>query len=213
MDRETFIWAAIDEERGSLADLLEQLSPAEWEHPSLCAGWRIRDVAAHLALAQMGIRRAAPAFVRARGSFNGMIRSTALAHAVVPTDQLIAEIRGMVGSRRHAPGITSVEPLTDVLVHGQDVVLPLGRERPVPPAAAAISATRTWAKGWPFWARRRMRGVSLSATDHPWQVGNGNRVEGSMGDLLLLLTGRTGVLPRLTGDGVTTLGRRLTSAG
>jgi uncharacterized protein (TIGR03083 family) len=212
MDRETSIWAAVDAERAGLADLLEDLSADEWEHSSLCAGWRVRDVAAHLALAHMGIGAVIPAIVRARGSFDRMIRDTALVHAAVPADEIVAEIRGMVGSRRHAPGVSMVEPLTDVLVHGQDIAVPLGRERTVPPAAAAIAATRVWTMGWPVWARRRLRGLALRATDHPWEVGAGQRIEGPMGDLLLLLTGRAMVLPRLSGDGVATLERRMATA-
>ena len=209
MDRETFIWTTIDEQRGSLADLLEQLSPADWERPSLCAGWRVRDVAAHLALAHMGAGAAVPAFLRARGSFDRMIDQTARAHALVPTGQVVTEIRAMRGSRRHAVGTSIVEPLTDVLVHGQDIARPLGIERPVPPAAAAISADRVWALNWPFWPRRRLRGLALEASDHPWRVGAGEPVTGSMGDLLLLLTCRACVVDRLTGAGVPALQRRV----
>ena len=208
MDRMTFIWTTIDAERAGLADLLDGLSPEDWERPSLCAGWRVRDVAAHLALAHTGARAAVPAFLRARGSFDRMVDETARAHAVVPTGQVVAEIRAMLGSRRHAVGTSVVEPLTDVLVHGQDIARPLGIDRPVPPAAAAVSADRVWALNWPFWPRRRLRGLALRATDHPWAAGEGEPVEGSTGDLLLLLTGRTAVLPRLAGAGVATLERR-----
>ena len=52
MDRDE-VWRAIDAERISLADLLDSLGEREWETPSLCAGWRVRDVAAHLTLAQI----------------------------------------------------------------------------------------------------------------------------------------------------------------
>ena len=212
MDRETFIWTTIDAERGSLADLLEQLSPEEWDQPSLCAGWRVRDVAAHLALAHMGIGTAVPALLRARGSFDRMIDATARAHAAVPTGRLVAELRAMRGSRRRAPGVSSVEPLTDVLVHGQDIALPLGISRPMPPAAAALAATRVWTMGWPFWARRRLRGLELRATDVPWRVGSGDPVDGTIGELLVLITGRTAVLERLTGTGAPALRRRLAPA-
>ena len=48
------VWRSIDSERASLADLLDDLSPAEWETPSLCEAWRVREVAAHLTLAHTG---------------------------------------------------------------------------------------------------------------------------------------------------------------
>ena len=212
MDRTTFIWTTVDAERAGLAELLEGLPAEDWERPSLCAGWRVRDVAAHLALAHMGLAPAAAALVRARGSFDRMIDQTAREHAAAPPGQLVGEIRAMVGSRRKAPGVSIVEPLTDVLVHGQDIARPLGLDRPVPPAAAAVAAARVWSMNWPFWPRRRLRGLALEATDSPWRVGAGEPVTGSTGDLLLLLTGRTGVLDRLSGDGVPTLRERVGAA-
>ena len=60
------VWGAIDTERVSLADLLDSLGEQEWETPSLCAGWRVRDVAAHLTLAQMRPLPAVAAALRAR---------------------------------------------------------------------------------------------------------------------------------------------------
>ncbi len=212
MDRAAFIWTTIDDERGSLADLLEQLPPDDWERPSLCAGWRVRDVAAHLAHAHTRARAAVPARLRARGSFDAMVDQTARAHAGVPTAQLVAEIRAMRGSRRHAVGTSIVEPLTDVLVHGQDIAWPLGVTRPVPPAAAAIAATRVWSLNWPFWPRRRLRGLALEATDSGWRTGAGEPVAGTTGDLLLLLTGRTCVVERLSGAGVPVLAERVRAA-
>ena len=62
------VWGAIDAERASLADLLDSLGEQEWEVPSLCAGWRIRDVAAHLTLAQIRPLPAVVAAVRARAT-------------------------------------------------------------------------------------------------------------------------------------------------
>ena len=204
MDRDE-LWTTIDAERVSLADLLAGLSAEEWEHPSLCTGWRVRDVAAHLTLSHAGLAFAVPALVRARGSFDRMVHDTAVRAAAAPTDRLVADLRAMAGSRRHAIGTTELEPLIDVLVHGQDVAVPLGRDRPVPPRAAAVAADRVWSMGWPFWARRRLRGVELVATDSGWRAGAGPVVHGSTGDLLALLTGRPHVLGRLSGPGATVL--------
>ncbi len=195
------VWRSIDSERAGLADLLDDLSPAEWGTASLCAAWRVRDVAAHLTLAHMGPGAAAVAAVRAHGSFDRMVRDTALRVGPLPAEEYGRRIRAMVGSRRKAPVVTPLEPLLDVLVHGQDIAVPLGRERPVPPVPAAAAARRAWDTGFPFRARRRLTGLRLVATDSDLDLGDGAPVEGSTGDLLLLVTGRTATARRLTGDG------------
>lgn len=201
------IWAAIDAERLDLADFLDDLTDAEWEQPSLCAGWRVRDVAAHLALAQTGTARAALDLLRAGGRLQRMIHDSAVRHAELPPATLAGEIRAMAGSRRTAPGVTPLEPLLDVLVHGQDIAVPLGRPRAVPVEAAAIAATRVWTMPWPMSTTfPRVRGLRLVATDTDWARGEGELVEGPIAALLLVLTGRAAAArDRLTGPGVARL--------
>lgn len=200
------VWAAVDLEREQLAELLEGLPDDAWDVPSLCAGWRLREVAAHLTLAHMRPGRVAVEAVRARGSFHVMIRDTARRRATAPREHLVADLRAMVGSRCRAPGVTPLEPLVDALVHGQDIALPLGIARPMPVEAATTAATRVWSMGWPlsraFHARRRLYGLQLVADDADWTVGSGLRVEAPVEALLLVLTGRTAaVLHRLRGPG------------
>ena len=196
------VWRSIDSERLSLADLLDDLSPAEWETPSLCTGWLVRDVAVHLTQAHMGYRDALVAAVRARGSFDRMIRDAALRSGPLRPEECSRRIRAMVGSRRRAPMVSPVEPLLDALVHGQDIAVPLGRERPVPPVPAAAAARRAWDLSFPFRARKRLAGLQLRATDGDLVLGEGAPVEGTTGDLLLLVTGRTATVHRLSGEGV-----------
>lgn len=207
------VWAAIDRERRALAELLEGLSDDQWDAPSLCDGWRVREVAAHLTLAHMGPGSAAVEAVRARGSFDTMIRDTALRRAVAPREELVAALRAMVGSRRRAPGISPLEPLLDALVHGQDIALPLDLERAMPLDAATTVATRVWTAPWPlsraFSPRRRLHGLALVADDVDWAVGDGLRVEGPVQALLMVLTGRsTAVRDRLRGPGTAELAGR-----
>lgn len=206
------IWRTTDAERASLADLLDELSPREWATPSLCAGWRVRDVAAHLTLAHTGMLPATAAMLRARGNFDRMVHDSAVREARLPVERYAARLREMVGSRRKAPVVSDLEPLLDILVHGQDIVVPLGRSRPMPTAAAATAATRVWTMGWPFHARRRLDGFTLAAVDHDWSVGHGPRVQGPIAAILLLLTGRYAALPELSGPGAAELAGRLSPA-
>jgi uncharacterized protein (TIGR03083 family) len=195
------VWRTIDAERLRFADLLAQLTDAEWTKPSLCAGWTVRDVAAHLTLAHIRMPAVIVGLARARGNLGVMIRDTARRHAAAPTEQIIGEIRAMAGSRRHVPGITPLEPLIDVLVHGQDIALPLGRALPMPVGAAAAAATRICTNNSIHRARRKLDGFRLTATDTSWSAGEGRTVEGPVEALLLTLTGRTVAADRLSGAG------------
>lgn len=204
-------WRVIASERRSLADLLEQLTSEQWETPSLCAGWRVRDVAAHVAMVPTapGPLAMARGAVRAHGNFNRLNHDLAVRHARRATADIVAELRDQADSRR-LPSVTSVTNLGfDILVHGQDIAIPLGVTRPMPNDAAVAGAARVWAMGWPFRARRRLRGYRLIATDANWSAGAGAEVHGPIAALLLLLTGRAEGLTRLTGDGAHTLRQRI----
>jgi len=197
---DTRMWRTIDSERAATADLLAGLTDVEWTYPSLCEGWTVREVAAHLSLApRMKIGKTLGAFVRARGSFNQMVDQTARAEARRPTDELVAELRGIVGSRKLAPGQSLKNALMDVMVHSQDITLPLGVERHMPVEAAVVAADDLWRIGFPFHARRRFAGHRLVATDADWSAGEGAEIRGPIEALVMLLAGRTATIPQLTG--------------
>jgi len=210
MDREQS-WQVITEQRLGLAGMLEELSDTEWEQPSLCAGWRVRDVAAHVAMAAQvpGLGSMLADGVRARGSFHRLNHDVAVRHAARPTRDIIVELRTFADSRR-LPVVTNYRNiLFDVLVHTQDIAIPLGRDHPMPAEAARTGAERVWTMGWPFWARRHLRGLRMIATDTDWSVGAGVELRGPIAMLLLLLTGRTATaLPHLSGPGVQTISQR-----
>lgn len=214
MDRE-HSWRVIEQERLSLADLLETLTDDEWELPSLCQGWRIRDVAAHVALVPHPPSAGAMLVegVRARGNFHRLNHDLSVRYANRPGADLVGELREHAASRKMPVVTNHRNILFDILVHGQDIAIPLGRKREMPLAAARAGATRVWEMGWPFWAKRRLSGFRLTATDVEWAVGSGASgcdVCGPVDALLLLLTGRRVSLPRLSGDGAAALTARLT---
>jgi len=202
-------WSAVSQLRLAVADLLETLTPEEWERPSLCAGWRVRDVAGHLSLVPTittwDMVRAAP-----RGRFNPHHVNTLLArqYADRPTRAIVERIREHAGERRTARVLDVRDSLFDVVVHSQDIAMPLGRTLDVPVDSARAGLDRVWEMGWPFRAKRRLSGLRLSATDADWTVGDGPAVEGTALALLLLLTGRTETAaPMLTGCGVASITR------
>ncbi|WP_415950808.1 maleylpyruvate isomerase family mycothiol-dependent enzyme [Streptomyces sp. KLOTTS4A1] len=184
-------WQIVDRERESLAALLEGLSPEEWERPTQCGDWRVRDVAAHIAIAaHTTYPWALREYVRARGNSDRLIHDTAVRAAERPVAEITADLRAIARSRRTVPGTTVREAVIDLLVHGQDIARALGIARTMEPRAARDAAERVWTMRFPPrpWPLPKAR---LVATDIDWARGEGPEIRGPMQALLLLLTGRT----------------------
>ncbi|WP_209374139.1 maleylpyruvate isomerase family mycothiol-dependent enzyme [Brevibacterium renqingii] len=202
------LWSTVEAERLSLADTLDSLTPEQWTTQSLCSEWSVRDVTAHLAMTPTAptLGQIIVGLIRSRGDIWAFGRDLARDYAHRPTEEIITELR-RTAAARHLPPLTSPDnALLDVLVHGQDIVRPLGMTRAIPTSAGLAALHHAWSMGWPFHARRRLRGIRLTATDADLIVGSGVPVEGRLGDLLLLVTGRTeAALPHLSGPGISLL--------
>lgn len=209
------VWAAIDDQRTRTADLLELLSAAQWDHRSLCTGWTVRQVAAHLTLQQQRVRDVAafvahhPRMLRSV-TLNATIHDSAVLQArLLSSQEIISRIRAMIGSRRHNAFVTPLETLTDILVHSQDIAIPLGLQLTMRPDPSTLAATRRWDTRGTWLARVNARlpldGYRLTATDNDWTRGQGPDIAGPIGALLLLLTGRSAALEQLTGEGADAL--------
>ena len=215
------LWAAIDDQRRRTADLLAALTPAQWEHPSLCEGWTVRNVGAHLTLQQQRIRDVAtfvarnPRLLRSV-SLNRTIHDSAVIQSRLPTEEIVGRIRAMIGSRRHNSFVTHLETLTDIIVHGQDIAVPLAADLEMLTPATAVAASRVWGTrgSWLSSVFRRLPldGYRLSATDTDWTRGDGPEVRGPIGALLLLMTGRAVALDRLEGPGAERLREQVAPA-
>src|SRR5262249_52766057 len=128
------VWQVIGAQRRTLADLLDELPDEQWQHPSLCAGWTVRDVAAHLTLQQLGLRDLFGTMAPGRGRMDRPTQHAARRRAAAwSTGRITAQIRTTADSRRHTLGVTELETLTDILVHSQDIGLPLDRRLDMPP--------------------------------------------------------------------------------
>jgi uncharacterized protein (TIGR03083 family) len=200
--RKADVWATVDRERSELADLLPALTPEQWAVQSLCAGWSVREVVAHLTLTDIGPLQVTAELARYGFSLSRTARETARRRArALTTDELVDRMRGMVGQRRHPIGTTHLEPLVDVLVHWQDIAVPLGIDREMPNPAAAVAAERVARMAYWSGKRRLLKGVRLEATDAEWSFGTGEVVRGPIAVLLLLMTGRRVRLDEVVGKG------------
>lgn len=195
----------VADERRDLVTFLRSLSPADWQVPSLCKGWQVRDVVAHLLYDTIPpARYLAEA---ARGGFNtDRINGQLVERArEVPTSELVDRLEGSIGQgalARLAPACA----LADVLVHHQDIRRPLGRPRSIPSdrLVSVLNRPDPFALPW-----RNTRGLRFVATDVGWSKGQGPEVRGAGEAIVLATVGRAAVLDELTGDGVAELRRRL----
>jgi uncharacterized protein (TIGR03083 family) len=211
MDADT-IWTTVATERRYLADLLDGLAPDDWERPSLCTEWRVRDVVGHVAWTPQppSAWELLTAAVRHRFDFNSMNRDMAAEFAQQrPPARLVEELRRYADLHRK-PIVTTMDNLLfDTLVHVQDVAIPFGIEHTPAEAATTAALERVWAMGWPFHAKRRLQGLRLVATDTGWSAGDGPvEVRGPAMALLLTMTGRPAGHAQLDGPGAAELANR-----
>ncbi|MFI7544064.1 maleylpyruvate isomerase family mycothiol-dependent enzyme [Actinoplanes sp. NPDC049599] len=193
--------AAVQAERAEQADLLATLTPEQWNAPTLCAGWRVREVIAHTtAPYRMSLARTLVELAKARGDINRMADRAARRDAArMSPEQLLADLRANITSPWTPPGGGPQGALSHDLIHGLDITVGLGLDRRPPPERVALVLTGLQPKNVAFFGTD-LAGVSLRATDLDWTYGTGAPVRGPAQDLLLVICGRRLPAGRLTGD-------------
>ena len=196
-------------EHVALVELLGTLTPQEWSTPSLCSGWTVQDVAAHVAwMPALPMQSAARELAKSRFDVNRMIAETARRWAERGPAAILEQLRRNIASQAVPLGTTPLIGLADAVIHQLDIRRPLHRPRQVPAAAFAAVADLQVRLRWPKSlvvggnVRRRVRGLELVATDAPWTHGTGLALRGTSESLLLLLTGRHVSPTEFTGPGV-----------
>jgi len=197
------MWSVIAEERASLLETFESLTAAEWETPSLCPGWTVRQVLGHLIIsADPPMGRFTVAVARARGSFDIANARLAIVEAERPMGELIERYWDRASKQFSPPGIGPRGPLSDILLHSLDVRIPLGlaSDRPAVRYQPALELLFTRRAQVGFVPKRRPA-LRWVATDHDWSHGSGAEVMGTMADLALAASGRSARLDALIGPG------------
>ena len=192
--------AAIVAERTELAVMLDGLSDAQWDAPTLCAGWRVREVVAHMTMPfRMSVPRFALEMAKARGDFNRMADVVARRDAAaMSAAELRAMLRDNVAHPWSPPGGGPAGALSHDVIHGLDISVGLGLDRRPPPERVGLVLGGMAAKNLKFFGTD-LRGVRLVATDLDWAFGDGAPLRGAAQDLLLAVCGRR--LPAGTFEG------------
>lgn len=194
--------------RRDLVALLETLAPSDWDKPTLCAGWKVRDVASHVArLPDLKTRKVWAGLVRSRGNTDSMIDRMAVSGGKRDPEEILENLRRNVDSH-HLPARTTAETaLVDVVVHSLDISYPNGWDVNLPADRARLALSTLVTLAGPFRGRQRAAGLHLDTTDIDWRCGCGDDVRGSAPVMLLALAGRP-VCDRLHGKGTGELAER-----
>lgn len=197
------------DERAELTELLATLRPEQWETPSLCPGWRVRDVVAHmLSYEELAARGTLSRLTAARFSLR---RANAIGVAAA-RERSTAEVLELLRRNLRPRGLTAalggMIGFLDALIHHQEIRRPLGLPRQIPAERlrAALPAALLAPPLGAFW---RARGLRLVATDIDWTACRGPELRGPAEPLLLALAGRRGVAHELSGPGQQLLATRI----
>ncbi|GII78453.1 hypothetical protein Sru01_34350 [Sphaerisporangium rufum] len=192
---------AVAAERREQAELLATLRPEQWDAPTLCEGWRVREVIAHTTMPyRTSVRRTLLDLVKARGNFNRMADRAARRDAArLPAERLIAALRDNAEHPWTPPGGGPAGALSHDVIHGLDITVGLGLDRLVPPERVVMVLAGLRPRNVAFFGTD-LTGVELRATDLDWSYGTGTPLHGLAQDLLLAICGRRLPPDRLKGD-------------
>ena len=202
------IWSLVHAERAALAADLAGLTPEQWATASLCEGWSVEQVLAHQVFtARTSVLGFFTGLAKAGFSFDRFTANGVKDGSKGGSAAVLASYRDIATATTSPPG-PKVSWLGEELIHGEDIRRPLGISRDYPAAAVVPTLDFYKSSSLIVGAKKRIAGLSLTATDADWSHGTGEAVSGPAISLLMAMTGRKEHLADLTGPGVATLRSR-----
>jgi uncharacterized protein (TIGR03083 family) len=202
----TETWQTVHAERRRLAADLSRLRAVQWYLPSLCPGWDVHDVLAHLVdTARTGRLSFARDLLRARLDFDRANENGIARHKRQDPPDTLAALEKAADLTRTPPAALTTR-LVEAIVHGEDIRRPLGIAGRYP-EPAIIQALAHQLRTPITFGGGRERAASMRLTDRrtgtSW--GQGDDVEADALDLLLAVSGRRVDRESLTGSAASTL--------
>ena len=206
------------DETADLAEFVRGLPDAQWDHESLCEGWRVRDVIGHMCLGHTeSLGKILIEVARYKGNIDAGSAVASVEFGTEHTPAELAEILRGIAEHHTRRGISRVIPtkagFTDHLVHHQDIRRPLGRLREIPEERLVAALDSLFLSlGGSMPAKKRLKGLKVTATDVGWTKGDGPELRGPAEAIILASLGRDVVLADLEGEGADQLGKALAAA-
>jgi len=202
------IWPTVHAERKALADDLRDLGTEDWARPSLCGNWTVRDVLAHMtSAAKLPPAGFVAKLISSGFSFDKVQEKGVAANLGASGADTLANFESVMTSVKHPPGPTQTW-LGETIVHSEDIRRALGIKHDYPTDAVVRVADFFKGSNLLIGSKRRIAGLTLSATDTEWSHGTGPEVAGPILSLVMAMTGRKAADDDLTGQGVATLRSR-----
>ena len=204
------VWPMVHVERRALIDDLAKLDDTQWTWPSLCDGWTVHDVVAHIVDSALTTRLG---FVldmaRARFDFDRQ-NADGVERALGTTPRQTLERLRRAASRTSTPPAPIDTRIVEAVVHGEDIRRAVGLTRSYPREAVVRSLRQQARTSESFGGAKELVGrIRLEATDLDLSIGDGPEVSGPALALLLVISGRRTALAELHGPGVALLDPRV----
>lgn len=205
----TEVWSLVHAERQRLVHDLSPLRAAEWETPSLCTGWSVHDVLAHLVdSAHVGRLGFVGSMIRARGDFHRANEQGVRRRRRDDPQQTLADLQQAISLTRTPPAHRATR-LVEAIVHGEDIRRPLGLQGDYPHAGVLAALAHQLRTPLSFdGGRERADGLRLVAAEDGSAWGEGLEVRGAAIDLLMAVSGRPPTPGVLSGAGASALAQR-----
>ena len=202
------VQAELSAARADLVAVLEQLEEPDWDKSTLCEGWRVRDVASHIAQApDLKVGKVLGGMLKARGKLDKMRDEQARRGGDREPAVILQQLRDNVANDHVPPRATAEQLLADTVIHSLDIVHPNGWKLNLPADRVRFVLSTMVKLSGPFRGKERAEGLHFDTTDVDWRCGCGDHVRGPAPVVLLALAGRP-VCDQLSGDGVAELAAR-----
>lgn len=175
----------------ALADALEAQPSTVGDRASLCQGWTVRNVIAHLTMAARYDGPAFQAELAAAGyDFQTLSDSIAKRDGEMPLGLLLENLRSETMAQWAPPGGGASGALSHVVIHGLDITSAIGIPRTASDEATAVVLNGLTTGDAHRHFATNIDGLKLTASDLDWSFGEGTAVEAAAADLILALAGR-----------------------